>query len=212
LKRALSDQEKSARRQALLNAALDEFFARGFYAASMEAIARQAGLSKGTLYLYFESKEALFTGLIRSVAVPNVEQIEQLLTRAPTVRDAITRFCEFAPRVIRDTQFPRLVKILIADGPAFPEVISYYRKQIIERGLAALTELLRRGREKGEINIINPELMARLFIAPIILSAIWQVVFEDEEQTTVDLDTLFRMHGEMLLAGLGLAYDSRARR
>ena len=75
MRRARSEDAKDERRQLLLSAALDEFFERGFSAARIEDIAQRASLSKGTVYLYFDSKEALFLALIEDLATPNIEQI-----------------------------------------------------------------------------------------------------------------------------------------
>jgi AcrR family transcriptional regulator len=96
MKRARSDDAKDERRQALLLVALDEFFQKGFTAARMDDIARRAGLSKGTLYLYFESKEALFTALIETLAMPNLSHIETISTMASTIREALDRLVAFA--------------------------------------------------------------------------------------------------------------------
>ena len=78
MQRARSQTDKDARRQLLLQAALDEFFERGFAAARMEDIARRVDLSKGTVYLYFKSKDDLFRALIEEHALPNLETIEMI--------------------------------------------------------------------------------------------------------------------------------------
>ena len=82
--RARSIEAKVDRQQALLSAALDTFFDYGFAASRMEEIASRAGVSKGALYLYFDSKEALFKALIEHHAIPNLERIEAIAAAAPT--------------------------------------------------------------------------------------------------------------------------------
>ena len=202
MQRARSDQAKDARRKALLEAALDEFFERGFAAARMDSIARRAGISKGAVYLYFDSKHALFNALIETVALPNVERVEFFVAQAPTARAALHSLMTFAPKILRQTPAPRLVKVLIADAGAFPDLVRRYRRDVIDRAFAAITSVLERGRASGELAIDDPQLTARLVVAPLILSAIWTVVFETDSETPLDLEALFALHERYLLRAL----------
>ena len=199
MQRARSDQAKDARRRALLEAALDEFFERGFAAARMDDIARRAGVSKGALYLYFDSKDALFNALIESVAVPKVERVEMFAAQAPTARAALRSLMEFAPLIMRETALPRVAKGRIGDAGAFPDLVARYRRDVIERALAAIAGVLERGRDTGELIVDDPHLAARLVVAPLFLSAIWSVVFQTESEPGVDLEALFAMHERNLL-------------
>ncbi|MCA8890329.1 MAG: TetR/AcrR family transcriptional regulator [Hyphomonas sp.] len=200
--RARSDAAKDKRRQALLTAALDEVFEKGFAATRMDDVARRAGLSKGTLYLYFDSKEALFQGLIESLAYPNLEIVEQITEQAGTLKEAIRGIRQFAPTLIRQTDLPRLMKVLIGDSQLFPDLVRAYREDLIERVLAMIAALLSRADARGEANIADPELTARLIMAPIIFSALWQGVFNQTSEADVDLDKLFEIHEQMMLKAL----------
>ncbi|MCB1757357.1 MAG: TetR/AcrR family transcriptional regulator, partial [Gammaproteobacteria bacterium] len=196
---------KDARRQRIVQAALDEFFERGFSAARMDDIAERAGLSKGRLYLYFQTTESLFDALIDTIALPRVAQMEHISQEAGSATQAIYGLCALAPEIIRHSPMPKIIKILIGDGNRFPAVVARYRQQVIERGLGALEAVLERGHQRGELNVPHPALTARLVIAPVILSAIWQVVFENPEDTDkVDLDTLFALHRDTLLQALSV--------
>ena len=201
--RARTEEAKDQRRQALLAAALDAFFERGFSATRMEDIAARAGVSKGALYLYFPSKEALFTALVDVYALPNVERIEAAASAAPNATAAIDAFISLAPRLVRETAVPKIMKILIADAPAFPEIVNDYRRNVVERGLGLFAGILERAKKTGEFDIDDPQLTARIVIAPMLLSAVWHVVFErNDPKATVDLEALFALHGEMLLRAL----------
>ena len=201
--RARTEEAKDKRRQALLAAALDAFFERGFTATRMDDIAARAGVSKGALYLYFPSKEALFTALVDVYALPNVERIEAAASAAPNATAAIGAFVSLAPRLVRDTAVPKIMKILIADAPAFPEIVNAYRRNVVERGLGVFANILERAKNSGEFDIDDPQLTARLVIAPMLLSAVWHVVFErNDQRATVDLEALFALHGKMLLRAL----------
>ncbi|NIA68267.1 TetR/AcrR family transcriptional regulator [Pelagibius litoralis] len=206
--RARTPAAKDERRQALLKAALDEFFDRGFTAARMDDIARRAGLSKGALYLYFDSKDALFIALIETVAAPNVEKVEHLAAAAPSATAALHALTGFMPHLIRETPLPRVVKVLLADAGAFPDVVRRYRSQVIDRVLAAIAAVLERGKRSGELAVDDPKLTARLVVAPVLLSAIWSVVFEIDPEARVDLDALFALHKKMLLHALAANPDA----
>ena len=200
--RARSNEAKDERRQALLGAALDEFFEKGFAATRMDDIAKRAGLSKGALYLYFGSKEALFQGLVETLASPNLEIVETITRQSASLKDALAGIRRFAPFLVRQTDLPRLMKVLIGDSHLFPEVVRAYRVELIDRVLSMITSLLKRASETGEAKIDNPALTARLVMAPVVFSAMWQAVFNQQSEADVDLDELFRIHEQMMLRAL----------
>ena len=200
--RARSEEAKDERRQALLSAALDEFFEKGFAATRIDDVAKRANLSKGALYLYFESKDALFQGLIESLATPNLEIVEEITQHAATLKEALHGIRLFAPHLIRQTELPRLMKVLIGDSQMFPKLILTYRNELVDRVLSMIASLLQRAKDTGEADVNNPDLTARLVMAPIILSALWQAVFNQKSEAEVDLDRLFEIHEQMLLRAL----------
>ena len=148
------------------------------------------------------SKEALFTALVETFAMPNIERFENLATSAGGGLAAIRAILKFAPAIIRETPVPKLVKVLIGDAPAFPEMATAYREQVADRVLGMVAGLLKQANETGEINIEDPALTARIVVAPIILSALWRIVFEHDPMARVDLGALFAVHEEMLMRAL----------
>jgi len=200
--RARSDEAKDERRSALLHAALDEFFEKGFAATRMTDIARRAHLSKGTLYLYFDSKEAMFRALVETLASPNLEVIEQITRNAGSLKEAIAGICRFAPMLVRHTELPRLMKVLIGDSHMFPQMVLAYRQELVERVLAMIAGMLSRADDDGKIEIEDPDLTARIIVAPMILSALWQAIFNSRNEAEVDLERLFQIHERMILKAL----------
>ena len=205
MKRARSEDAKDARRQALLVAAMDQFYERGFAAARMQDIARRAGLSKGTLYLYFDSKDDLFRALIDTFAVPNLEAIEAMTASAPSFADALDAIAAFAPGVVRESNLPKLMKVLAGDSHNFPDIIQSYRSDVLDRVLGAIAALLERARDAGEIAVEHPGLMARLVVAPMAMSMLWQAVFGRTKGADVDVETLFELHAQNLARALAPA-------
>lgn len=200
MQRARTQEAKEERRQALLAAALDEFFERGFTAARMDDIAARADLSKGSLYLYFDSKDALFAALVEEYALPNVARIEAF---AQSGLSGLSMMLRMAPALIRETPIPKIMKVLISEAPSFPEMATAYRRQVIERGLGAMTAMLKKANDAGEITINDPKLTARLVVAPMVMSALWRVAFEHDAEARVDLDALFAAYEPMLMRALG---------
>ncbi len=201
--RARTAAAKDERRQVLLQAALGEFFDRGFAAARMDDIARRADLSKGTLYLYFSSKDDLFTSLIEQIAMPNVERVEAIVQTSASAIDAISAITQIAPVIIRETDLPKILKVLIADAPAFPDTVTAYRQNVIERVLGLMAGVLQAAKENGELEIADPALTARIVVAPIVMSVIWHILFEHDPDARIDLDSLFSLHLRMLTRALG---------
>ncbi|WP_416307591.1 TetR/AcrR family transcriptional regulator [Neptunicella sp. SCSIO 80796] len=202
MQRARTAIAKDKRREVLLESALDEFFDKGFKAARMDDIAARADLTKGTLYLYFASKEALFNALVDNIAIPNVEVIEKITAVQQTSCQAIEQFCHMAPSLLTHSKLPKMMKILISDAGVFPELVERYRQQVIDRVLDAMTKVLEKGAKSGELRVDNPSLTARLVVAPVVLSAIWQVVFARTTDNQVDLCELFLTHQDILFRAL----------
>jgi AcrR family transcriptional regulator len=212
MKRARSQQDKQARRTKLLDAALDRFFEKRFAAARMEDIARAAGVSKGTAYLYFSSKENMFHAIIEAIALPRVSLIRQALESAPSATQALTSLLLVGANLAQYSPMPKIVKILISEGNQFPHLLEEYRTRVIDQLLAALTRLLEKAHASGELHAPQPELTAKLVIAPIIFSAIWQITFarlDDSEsglqaanKTSLDIKMFLTLHTELLLKAL----------
>src|ERR1700758_2010533 len=105
------------RRSAIVQAALDEFIARGFAATRLDDVARRAGVAKGTIYLHFKDKEALFEELIRTAIVPVVERITTPPPLTGSVRDALEGFARMFIQEVVGTRRADIVRLIISEGP-----------------------------------------------------------------------------------------------
>src|SRR5258707_13970884 len=117
---------RAARRQAILTAALQEFSARGFAAARLDDVALAAGIAKGTIYLYFRDKEALFQDLIRSEMSPVVATLETALALDLPVRVVAEQAVALFVREIYSTSRKDVVRLIISEGPRFPQLPDFY--------------------------------------------------------------------------------------
>ncbi len=192
---------KSERLQAILAAALEEFFEQGFAAARLDFIAERAGVGKGTVYLYFDSKEALFEEAARSIIAPVIERIEGVALAAQGSAESLLRMMiETFYRDVVGTERRRLLRLLIAEGPRFPRLISFYHDEVVSRGMAALRQILRYGVERGEFANSAALDFPQVLVGPAITSAVWKMLFDEIDP--IDLQRYCEAHLEVILQGL----------
>src|SRR3984957_17749065 len=165
-KRTTNRAAKSeARRAAIVQAALDEFCARGFAAARIDDVAARAGVAKGTIYLYFDDKEALFREIVTTMLVPLIATLEAPPPDVP-VRAAITRVMELFVREIYSTRRRNVLRLVMTAGPRFPELAEFHYRNVVERAIAAMRVLLARARERGELKDDTLIRFPPLIVAP----------------------------------------------
>ena len=199
----LPRRRKEARPAELLDAALAVFAEKGFTAARMEDIAARAGAAKGTLYLYFPSKEAVFEALVRTLIVPNLDRAEALVAGHPGPAAATLRELLLAlAAVVRDPRVVVLPRLLIGELHKFPDLARFYKASVVDRGLALFAGVHRRGVAAGEFRPQDSEAVARLVIAPLLLLAVWRAVFAPHEAAPFDPDRVLQAHIATLLRGL----------
>jgi AcrR family transcriptional regulator len=197
-------RRKDTRPAELLDAALDVFAEKGFAAARMEDIAARAGAAKGTIYLYFPSKEAVFEALVRSAVIPNLERAEALAAaHEGPVEPLLRRLMAAVVPVVRDSRLVFLPRLLIGELYKFPQLARFYRREVIERGLRLIARLHRRGVEGGEFRPQDSEAVAKLVVAPVLLLAVWRTVLAPHgDGPPLDPATVLEAHLEILLRGL----------
>jgi AcrR family transcriptional regulator len=198
-----SRRRKDLRPAELLDAALDVFAERGFAAARMEDIAARAGAAKGTIYLYFPSKEAVFEALVRSAIVPNIERAEALAAAhegpaGPLLRQVLALLAG----VVRDARVAVLPRLLIGELYKFPELARFYKRNVLDRGLGLIARVHRRGVEAGEFRPQDSDAVAKLVVAPVLLTAILKTVFAPHTPEPFDPAPILDAHADTLLRGL----------
>jgi len=190
-------------------AALDVFAEKGFAAAKLEEIARRAGVSKGTLYLYFEDKEQLFRAVVRQTIAPNIEAVKEALTALDLPFAEIIR--QFLPRfAIIATNLPvgAVAKMVIGESRNFPELAKVWHDEVVSKALEMVGGLVARGQEQGEVRPGDPRLYAFSLMGPMVLGVLWRETLQPVGGAPVDLQVLARQHAEAVLAGL-LIGDAR---
>lgn len=190
-------RRKEDRPQEITEAALLAFAEKGYAATRVEEVARRAGVSKGLLYLYFKTKEELFKAVVKSVVIRRIDQLignieSTELSSEDFIRGPLSSFMKQVP----GSPVAIVIRLLISEGPRHPDLVDYYYENVVANGLAAITGFIERGVERGEFrNSVITEL-PQLFLAPVMLSIIWGIVFKTRQ---LDTDKLIDTQIDMLL-------------
>lgn len=197
------ERRKEARPAELTAAALELFVERGFKGTRLEDVAARAGVSKGTLYLYFEDKEALFAAVIREGILPNLAQVEQLVRdhEGPTA-DLIRNLVHFWWRNVGGTRLGGLPKLIFSEAANFPDLCKLFLDEVFNRGQALIIQILERGIARGEFRPCDPRYVARLIIAPLVQLAIWNRSLAPYDGHPLDDQLYLDTHIDLLLNGL----------
>jgi AcrR family transcriptional regulator len=196
-------RRKQARPAEILDAALKVFAEKGFAGARMDDIARRAGVTKGTIYLYFENKEAVFKTLVRdSIGATLAGVTQDVRGLKGSARDMLRFALNAMAHLLTNSDRVVLPKIIIAESGNFPELARFYREEVIDRGLALLSSLIERGIAQGEFRSVAVEHAVRLCIAPVLLGAIWRTTFARLDPEPYDYQGLIDTHLDVLFQGL----------
>lgn len=200
-----SRRHKAARLGEIAQAALEEFSLHGFAEARLDQVAKRAGISKGTIYLYYASKEALFIAVIRTYLSPVLEQIEIAVQQAEgSVEDKLHRMLTaFYQQVAGNPERRHIIRLIICEGPKFPELLTMYYDEIVSRGIRFIRALLANSQQQSRLSAQPVSDFPQLIIGPIILAALWKILFDTRE--TLDLDALVEAHLKVLLDGIRLS-------
>jgi AcrR family transcriptional regulator len=196
-------RRKDARPQEILDAALEVFAEKGFAAARMDEVARRAGVTKGTIYLYFPSKEELFKSLVQEAIGGTLAQVAAYAENFDgSARELLSSVLRAIGTVLRTSNRIVLPKIILAESGNFPELVRFYRFEIIEKGMALFRGIVQRGIAQGEFRDVAPDHAARLCIAPLLLGALWRAVFARFDPEPYNVEALIETHIDVLLRGL----------
>jgi len=191
-------RRKEDRPQEIADAAFKTFAEKGYAATRIDDVAKRAGVSKGLTYLYYKTKEDLFKAVVKNVVVRrvdsligNVESTE--LSSEDFLRGPLLDFMKKVP----GSPIAIVIRLLISEGPRHPDLVNYYYENVVARGLEAIRQFVARGVERGEFRREALDHQPHLFLAPMMLSMIWRLIFTDKP---LDTDQLMESQVELLLA------------
>lgn len=157
----------------ILDAAFAVFAERGLAAARLDDIAKRAGLSKGTIYLYFPNKEELFREVVRSTVIAFIERGEAVVQVERDPRQALLAWMEGYWEWVRSPFFPAMHRFVNSELHSFPDLASFYAREVIERAQRLVCGILERGMETGAFRTMDPLAGARMLSALFITHGLW---------------------------------------
>jgi len=196
-------RRKDERPKELLSAALDAFVERGFAATKLEDVARKAGVSKGTLYLYFENKEELFKAVVRNTIVPNIAQSEKLIADFDgATKDLFRELFTLWAKQISVGNVAGICKLMFAEVSNFPELAQFYHAEVILRNELMIIQLLERGMKSGEFRPLDLTVIPKIITAPMLMLMLWSQSFCSYNAQPLDTDNYIKNYVDTMLAGL----------
>ena len=205
-------RRSEARPGELVEAALALFSQRGFAATRLEDVAARAGVSKGTVYLYFESKEQLFEAVLRQAVAPNLDRLEALVRSFDgTTEELLQNLVQVLGGVLGG-QLPAVAKLVIAESSNFPALARLYAEVLIGRAVPILRSILERGIARGELRPVDSSAAWPLLISPLIVLALWQQTFARHVKFPLQPRAVLAAHLDVLLHGLVQQTPASARR
>lgn len=186
-------EQSEERRLAIVRAALDQFTESGFAATKISDIAHRAGVAKGTVYLHFADKEALFEAIVREALSPVVAALSAIQP-APDmpVRALLERIALPLLRGIVQSHRGDVLRLLISEGRRFPRLAEFYHSEILTPAMAHMRRLLRQAANNGELRNPAAADFPHLIVAPMLVSVIWQGLFQRLDP--IDYEALFTAH------------------
>ena len=196
-------RRKNARPEEILTAALEVFADRGFAATKLEDVARKAGVTKGTIYLYFENKEALFKALVRQTIVPVIAQGEAIAQAfTGSARDLFERLVREYWRLVGETSLASIPRLMIAEAGNFPELARFYYKEVVTRGHRLMAGVLERGIKAGEFKKVELAVATKLAMAPIMHAVVARKAFLHYMPDGFDVAKYLDTHIDLYLHGI----------
>jgi AcrR family transcriptional regulator len=199
------ERRKESRPAELLAAALDCFVERGFAATRLDDVAARAGVSKGTLYLYYAGKDELFMAVVRENIIPLIDEFRREVTvSSASSAELLSRFLLGWWQRAGETKLAGIAKLIIAEAGNFPDVARFFHEEVTLQNHQLLAGIIERGIRSGEFRAVDTEAAAQLLLAPLVLRAIWNHSIQPccADLCHVPNERMLAAHLDMVLRGL----------
>ena len=196
-------RRKDARPVEILAAAMEMFGERGYGSTRLDDVARKAGCTKGTVFLYYKNKAELFQAAVRESVLPLVQENERLVdSHSGDSRDVLEKLLRQRWDHVSRNRFAAIVKLMLAETHIYPDLARFCHDEIIERNQALLRRVLQRGVDRGELRVIDVSHVARFVVAPLLFAVVWRHALEHAIETRFSMEEFFESSLRVMLQGL----------
>jgi len=196
-------RRRAERSAEIVQAALAVFAERGFAGAKLDEIAARAGVSKGAVYLYFETKEDLFRAVVEQAITPSLAVVQAMAaSHSGPLVDLLRGVAQHIGGIVETTQLGGVVKMVIGEAGNFPQLARVWHDELIAHALGAMAAAIEAAQARGEVRAGDPRMFALQLISPLLMGVIWRETFVPIGVPSWDLPALLRQHVETMLTGM----------
>jgi len=200
-KKGIRAAQKEARPKEIVDAALGVFARDGFAGTRLEDVAERVGISKGTIYLYYENKEEVFKACVRqTIGAKLQETMAMAASFEGSTADLLREIFRRISTQLSQPDYRTILLLLISEGQRFPELVSFYYEEMLGPGIEGLSAIIQRGVDSGEFRDTGLAKYPMLIMSPVIASVIWNHLFS--KQKSFDLKDAMQTHLDTMLEGL----------
>ena len=190
------------RRADIIRAALTLFAEKGFAATKLDDVAAAARVAKGTIYLYFATKEELFRDVVRQELLPTLDRLDDAVAAHQGAAADLLRLLFARLARLTDSEAGAIPKLVLAEAGNFPEIARFYAEEVVGRGRTLLDRILRRGISRGEFRPVETDRVLPVLIGPVLLMLLWRHSIGRHAKRQFDPAAVLETELEILLRGL----------
>jgi len=196
-------RRKDDRPDEILAAALGLFVRKGFVSTTMDDIAKKAGVSKGTVYLYFPSKDSLFKTIVHELMVPKIAEVEVFIaayegSQSELLKLVISKWWA----TVNSSGLAGIPKLILTEADKFPALTKLYVKEVIHRIQIILVTIINTGIQSKEFRRTDPVLSARVIMSSLVYFSIWHITLKKYDQKDLTVENLIEQQIEIILNGI----------
>ncbi|MEG3162456.1 TetR/AcrR family transcriptional regulator [Sphingomonas sp. LB2R24] len=195
-------RRKDARPGEIIEAALELFVLNGFAATKLTEVAQRAGVVKGTLYRYFDTKEDLFRASVRHLVGENLALVGNVLPIEAKVAALVPALLRQLARAAHGSRIPSVIRMVLAESRSFPDLAEIWRDEVVAPMLDAIEKIIATGQSNGEVRAGNPRYHALSILGPMVTGALYKQLFAGEKDQWPEMEALAIQHAETIIAGL----------
>jgi len=196
-------RRKAERPDEIVSAAMAVFAEKGFAAARLDEIAARAGVSKGAVYLYFETKEDIFRAVVERAIAPNIGALKAMAAAHPgPLADLLRGVTSHIAGVVEQTPLGGVLKMVVGEARNFPEIARVWHDELVSQALGAMTDAIAAAQARGEVKPGDPRTYALQLISPMLVAILWRETFVPVGAKPFDLPAVMAQHVETLLRGM----------